>query len=81
MMLNANGCNSLCGTNSATAVLMIPTFPFDRPCNDRVMKAHSKFLEKPNKTLDTIVQVNARRIIGFRPNRSEALPHAMPVKH
>jgi len=81
IMLNARGCSSFCGTNSATAVLMIPTFPFDNPCSDRMAKAQPSDLEKPNSTLVTIVQVRASKIIGFLPKRSDALPHAMPVRH
>ena len=81
MRLKARGCSSFSGTNSATAVLMIPTFPFDSPCNDLAMNAHIRDLEKPKSTLDIIVQVRAPTIIGFRPHLSEARPHAMPVRH
>ena len=81
IILNARGCNSFCGTNSATAVRMIPTFPFESPCKDRVTNAHTRFFEKPNNMLESIVQVNATRMMGFRPKRSEARPQAMPVKH
>jgi hypothetical protein len=45
------------------------------------MNAHTRLLEKPNKILETMVQVKARRMMGLRPKRSDALPQAMPVRH
>lgn len=65
--LNALGCNDLCGTISATVVLRIPTFPLLAPENALEAIAHFKLREKPKSKLETIAQVMARRIIGFRP--------------
>ena len=81
MTLNAIGCNSFCGTSSATVVRIIPTFPFDAPANAREAIAHPRFSEKPKQRLASIVQTMLSRIMGFRPNRSEARPQAMPVRH
>ena len=80
MTLKAFGCNSLCGTNSATVVRMIPTFPFDAPANDLEAMAQPSFREKPKQRLASMVQTMLVRMMGFRPNRSEARPQAMPVR-
>ena len=79
MIEKARGCNSFSGTISATTVLMIPTFPFDKPCADLAMNAHTRDVEKPKSRLDAIVHVNAMRITGFRPSLSDARPQAIPV--
>lgn len=81
MKLNARGCSSFSDTISATAVLIIPTLPFDSPCSGLAMNAHTSDRENPKRTLEVIVQVKASTIIGFRPTLADALPHAIPVRH
>ena len=81
MILKALGWSSLKGTISATVVLMIPTFPLLIPANDLATMAHARFREKPKKRLAVMVHNMPSMMTGFRPNLSEALPHAIPVKH
>ena len=76
---NALGCNSFWGTNSATAVLITPTFPFTEPDKPRATIAHARDRERPKNRLASIVQSKPTRITGFRPNRSEARPQKRPV--
>lgn len=80
MTLKAFGCSSLCGTNSATTVRMIPTFPFEAPAKDLAAIAHARFREKPKQRLASMVQTMLVRMMGFRPKLSEARPQAMPVR-
>jgi hypothetical protein len=81
MTLKALGCSSFCGTNSATAVLMIPTLPLLRPATALTMIAQARVLEKPKSMNEHIVHVRAMRITGFRPNLSDARPQGIPVRH
>lgn len=81
IILNARGCNSRSGTISATAVRMIPTFPFPRPVRARAAIAMGRDLENPNMSVANIVQSKPFRRIGLRPKRSEARPQGMPMIH
>lgn len=60
---------------------MIPTFPFEAPAKDLEAIANHRFREKPKQRLASMVQDMLVRMMGFRPNRSEARPQAMPVRH
>jgi hypothetical protein len=64
---NARGCNSFCGTISATAVLKIPTFPLLAPEHALATIAHGKLLENPNSKIDAHAQLIADSMAGLRP--------------
>lgn len=61
-------------------VLRVPILPFARPPNARARRAQSSVLEKPKRMLDVMVQIKATRMVGFRPYRSDARPHQIPVR-
>ena len=80
MTLNARGCNSFHGHNSATVVLNIPTLPFPNPCSALAVIAMGRLVENPHINMVTMVLNKPSRIMGFLPKRSEAIPHGIPVK-
>ena len=81
MTLKARGCKTFCGTISATVVRIIPTVPLLAPAKALAAIAHARERENPNRSDAHIVQNNPIKMIGFRPNRSEARPQAMAVIH
>ena len=60
---------------------MIPTFPLLAPAKDLATIAQGSDCEKPKRRLAVMVQIMPTMMTGFRPNRSEALPQAIPVTH
>ena len=80
MILNALGCSSFHGHNSATVVRSIPTFPFPSPCRARAVIAIGSDVEKPNNNMVIMVLPKPIRMIGFLPKRSEAAPQGIPVR-
>ena len=96
IMENARGCSSFSGTISATIVRMMPTanisiilssthnnvpFPLHPPARALAMTAIGSDVDMPQNRLDNIVIVNPTRIVGFRPNLSEARPQITAVVH
>lgn len=81
MTLKALGCNSFCGTISATVVLIMPTFPFPRPARALATMAHGNDVEKPKRMLVVIVHIMPTKMAGFRPYRSDIRPQMIPVRH
>ena len=71
--LKALGCNDFCGTISATAVLMMPTFPFAAPPSILAIRAIFSDCEKPSNIVVAIVHAKLVKMTGFRPNRSDAV--------
>jgi hypothetical protein len=69
------------GHNSATMVLMIPTFPFPAPDNALAVRAMGSVVENPHSRLVTMVLNKPSKMTGFRPYRSEARPQRMAVRH
>ncbi len=59
---------------------MVPTLPLANPPNARERSAQRRVFEKPNSTLEIMVQNKDIRMVSFRPNRSDAWPHQMPVR-
>ena len=59
----------------------MPTVPLLAPAMDLAVIAQGSDLENPNSTQADIVQLSPKRMIGFRPTRSEVRPHGMPVRH
>lgn len=80
MILNALGCSSFHGHNSATVVLSIPTFPFPKPCSARAAMAMGRLVEKPQISIVIMVLNKPMSMMGFLPKRSDAAPHGIPVK-
>jgi hypothetical protein len=80
-MLNALGCKIFCGTISATVVRIIPTVPELAPAKHLAVIAHAKDVEKPNSREADMVHSKPKRRTGLRPNLSDELPHAIPVRH
>jgi hypothetical protein len=59
---------------------MVPTLPFAKPPNARASRAQRSVFEKPNRMLDVIVHTRPVKMVGFRPYRSDARPHQIPVR-
>ena len=94
---NALGCSSFSGTISATIVRIIPTadcqqllpvsrarnspFPLHAPASALAMIAIGRLIDIPHIRLHIMVHVKPKRIVGFRPNMSEALPQMIAVVH
>jgi len=56
-------------------------FPLPPPDNARAVIAQGRLLDKPQKR-DVIMVIDKQvRIIGFRPNLSDARPQATAVQH
>jgi len=80
IMLKALGWRIFWGTSSATVVRMVPTLPLLAPASALAASAKGREREKPKIIQEVIVQQSANKIIGLRPNRSDALPTAIPVQ-
>lgn len=80
MMEKARGCSSFSGTNSATIVLMMPTFPLLPPIIALTAIAIGRLVAMPHIKKRNMVEARPIRMIGFLPKVSEALPHGTAVR-
>ena len=71
MILKARGRSFTSSTISATAVLMRPTFPLDKPWHERKINAQTKDLEKPKRRVESMRPPRASKMAGLRPKISE----------
>jgi hypothetical protein len=56
-------------------------FPLHAPANALAIIAIGKLMDIPHSKVHIMVHVKPKRIVGFRPNMSEALPQRIAVVH
>lgn len=59
----------------------MPTFPEPAPESPLATIAIGRDVEKPHTSVVIMVLIKPMRMTVLRPNRSEATPHGIPVKH